>query len=350
MPLAGKTSLFKILTHAHLDAKAAHGVHIGVARVPDTRLDKLAELFKPRKVTHAAVEYVDVGGLVKDRAKDANYLAQLREVDALAHVVRVFEDPAVPRASGRIDPLDDIQGVELELMLNDLEQVSRRIDRLEKDLKKKKEVVLEHELALLNRCRVALEAETPLRQLEFLPDERKVMTSFMFLSWKPMLYVLNVGDAEAAEVDRAAEKHGLAELGKRTGTALVAICGKVEAELAELEDAEAAELMAAYELKESGLDRLIHATYRLLGLISFFTTGEPECRAWTIEQGTPAVKAAGAVHTDIERGFIKAEIVRWDHLLAAGTLAGARERGQVKLEGKEYVVQDGDVILFRHSG
>lgn len=350
LPLAGKTSLFKILTHAHLDAKAAHGVHIGVAHVPDPRLDKLAELFKPRKVTHAAVEYVDIGGLVKDRAKDANYLAQLREVDALAHVVRVFDDPAVPRASGRIDPLDDIQGVELELMLNDLEQVSRRIDRLEKDLKKKKEVALEHELALLNRCRTALEAETPLRQLEFHPDERKVMTSFMFLSWKPMLYVLNVGDAEAETVDQAAEKHGLADLANRPGTALVAVCGKVEAELAEMEDAEAAELMAAYGLKESGLDRLIHATYRLLGLISFFTTGETECRAWTIERGTPALKAAGAIHTDIERGFIKAEIVRWDHLLAAGTLAAARERGQVKLEGKEYVVLDGDVILFRHSG
>jgi len=165
-----------------------------------------------------------------------------------------------------------------------------------------------------------------------------------------MLYVLNVGDAEAAEVDQAAEKHGLAELANRPGTALVAVCGKVEAELAELEDAEATELMAAYGLKESGLDRLIHATYRLLGLISFFTTGEAECRAWTVEHNTSAVKAAGAVHTDMERGFIKAEVVRWDHLLAAGSLAAARERGQVKLEGKEYVVQDGDVILFRHSG
>jgi hypothetical protein len=271
-------------------------------------------------------------------------------VDALAHVVRVFEDPAIPPASGRVDPLGDIQGVELELMLNDLEQVSRRIDRLEKDLKKKKEVALEHELALLNRCRAALEAETPLRQLDFHPDERKVMTSFMFLSWKPMLFVLNVGDAEAGEVDHAAEKHGLTELANRPGTALVAVCGKVEAELAELDEAEAAEMMAAYGLKESGLDRLIHATYRLLGLISFFTTGATECRAWTIERGTTAVKAAGAVHTDMERGFIKAEVVHWEHLLAAGSLAAARERGQVKLEGKEYVVEDGDVILFRHSG
>jgi hypothetical protein len=351
LPLVGKTSLFRILTHAHLDAKTAHApVHIGVARVPDPRLDQLAALYKPRKVTHAAVEYVDVGGLAKDRARDSAYLAQLREVDALAHVVRVFDDPSVPLPSGRVDPLGDIQGVELELMLNDLEQAARRIERVERDLKKKKDAALEHELHLLARCRAALEKEQPLRELEFSPDERKILTSFMFLSWRPMLYVLNVGDTEAADIDRVAEAHNLAELAQRRGTALVGICGKIEAELAELDDAEAREMMAAYGLKESGLDRLLHATYRLLGLISFFTCGDAECRAWTVERGTTALKAAGAVHTDIERGFIKAEVVRWDHLLAAGSLAAARERGQVKLEGKEYVVEDGDVILFRHSG
>jgi GTP-binding protein YchF len=351
LPQVGKTSLFKILTHAHLDAKAAHAaVHVGVARVSDPRLDKLAELYKPRKTTHAAVEYVDVGGLVKDRTKDAAHLAPLREVDALAHVIRLFDDPSVPLASGRIDPLSDIQSVELELMLTDLEQIERRVERIERDLKKKREPGLEHELHLLTRCRTAIEAEKPLRELEFSPDERKMLTSFMFLSWRPMLYVLNVGESEAGELERAAEKHGLAELAKRPGTALVAICGKVEAELAELDDAEAAEMMAAYGLHESGLDRLIHATYALLGLISFFTCGDPECRAWTIERGTNAVKAAGAIHSDIERGFIKAEVVRWDHLLDAGSLAAARERGQLKIEGREYIVQDGDVILFRHSG
>jgi len=351
LPQVGKTSLFKILTHVHLDAKAAHApTHIGVARVPDERLDKLAALYKPKKTTHATIEYVDVGGIVKDRARDSALFTQLREVEALAHVVRVFDDPAVPHPAGSIDPLRDVQNLELELMLTDLDQITRRIERLEKDLKKKKDPVLEHELALLTRCRAAIEAEKPLRELEFHTEDQKILTSFMFLSRRPMLYVLNLGDEEVAELDQAVEKHSLGALAARPNTAVVPVCGRIEAELADLEDAEAAELLAAYGLKEPGLDRLIHATYRLLGLISFFTTGDPEVRAWTIRRGTTAVKAAGTVHSDFERGFIKAEVVRWDDLLAAGSLGHAREHGKVKLEGKEYVVEEGDVILFRHSG
>ena len=351
LPQVGKTSLFKILTHVHLDAKAAHApTHIGVARVPDERLDKLAALYKPKKTTHATIEYVDVGGIVKDRARDSALFTQLREVEALAHVVRVFDDPSVPHPAGSIDPLRDVQNLELELMLTDLDQITRRIDRLEKDLKKKKDPVLEHELALLTRCRAAIEAEKPLREVEFHTEDQKILTSFMFLSRRPMLYVLNLGDEEVAELDQAVEKHSLGALAARPNTAVVPVCGRIEAELADLEDAEAAELLAAYGLKEPGLDRLIHATYRLLGLISFFTTGDPEVRAWTIRRGTTAVKAAGTVHSDFERGFIKAEVVRWDDLLAAGSLGHAREHGKVKLEGKEYVVEEGDVILFRHSG
>ena len=351
LPQVGKTSLFRILTRVHLDAKAAHApTHVGVARVADARLDRLAELYKPRKTTHATVEYVDVGGLAKDRAKDSAFLMQLRDVDALAQVVRVFENPVVPHASGTIDPLRDVQNIELELMLADLEQATRRIERMEKDLKKKKDPGLEHELALLGRCRAAIEAERPLREAEFSAEEHKLLSSFMFLSQKPMLYVLNLDDDEVAEMDRALEKHNLGALASKTNTTVVPICGRIEAELAELEEAEAAELLGAYGLKESGLDRLVHATYKLLGLLSFFTCGEAECRAWTIRRGTTAVKAAGVVHSDFERSFIKAEEVRWDDLLAAGSLAAARERGRVKLEGKEYVVEDGDVILFRHGG
>ena len=351
LPQVGKTSLFKILTHAHLDAKAVHAAtHVGIARVPDARLDKLAELYRPRKLTHATVEYVDVGGLVKDRAKDSAFLTQLREVDALAHAVRVFENPAVPHAAGTIDPLRDVESLELELMLTDLDQVTRRAERVEKDLKKKADKTLEKELALLHRCRAAIEAEQPLRQLEFAAEEHKVLAGFKFLSQKPMLYVLNLSDSEVAEIDRAVERHNLGALVPRLNTTVVPVCGRVEAELADLDDAEAAQLITSYGLKESGLDRLIHANYKLLGVISFFTCGEPECRAWTIRRGTTAVKAAGGIHSDIERGFIKAEVVRWDDLLAAGSLTAARERGQVKLEGKEYVVEEGDVILFRHSG
>ncbi len=351
LPQAGKTSLFRILTRAHLDAKAAHApIHVGVARVADARLDHLGELYKPRKVTHATVEYVDVGGLVKDRAKDAAFLTQLRDVDALAQVVRVFENPAVPHASGTSDPFRDVQNIELELMLADLEQATRRIERLEKDLKKKKDPELEHELALLARCRAAIEAEHPLREAEFCAEEQKLLSSFKFLSQKPMLYVLNLGDDEVEEIGRAVERHNLAALASKPNTAVVPICGRIEAELAELEDAEAAELLGAYGLKESGLDRLVQVTYKLLGLVSFFTCAPAECRAWTIRRGTTAVKAAGVVHSDFERSFIKAEVVRWDDLLAAGSPAAARERGRLKLEGKEYVVADGDVILFRHGG
>ena len=351
LPQVGKTSLFRILTRAKVDTRSAPTqMHLGIARVPDARVAKLAEAFKPKKVTYATIEYVDIGGLQKDREKNSASLVPLREADALAHVVRLFENPAVPHEAGSLDAMRDIESVEIELMLYDLEQTTKRIERVEKDLKKKKETILETELALLNRCRQALEAEKPLRELEFKPEEAKMLTGFMFLTRKPMLYVLNLGDEEAADIDRVVEKHHLEKLASKPQTAVVPFCGKIEAELAELDDAEAAEMMKAYGLAESGRDRLIEASYRLLGLLSFLTCGEPEVRAWTIERGMTAQKAAGAIHSDLERGFIKAEVVNWEDLLKAGSFGAAREKAQVRLEGKDYVVQDGDVILFRHSG
>ncbi len=351
LPQVGKTSLFRILTRARVDARMApNQAHVGMARVPDARVAKLSEVFKPKKITYAAIEYVDIGGLQKDREKNSASLVPLREADALAHVVRLFENPAVPHEAGPVDAIRDIVNVDIELILNDLEQAAKRIERLEKDLKKKKEPLLEAELQILARCRQALEAETPLRELEFKPEEQKMLTGFMFLTRKPMVYVLNLGDEEASETGRAIEKHHLEKLADKPRTAIVPFCGKIEAELAELDDAEAAEMMRAYGLGESGRDRLIQASYQLLGLISFLTCGEPECRAWTIERGMTAQKAAGAIHSDIEKNFIKAEVVNWENLLAAGSFPAARERGQARLEGKEYIVQDGDVILFRHSG
>lgn len=350
LPLVGKTSLFRILTRARVDTHSAPTqTHVGIARVPDERVAKLAEVFKPKKTTYATIEYVDIGGIQKDREKNSASLVPLREADALAHVVRLFENPAVPH-DGPLDAMRDIESVEIELMLTDLEQASKRMERLEKDLKKKKETLLETELHLLTRCRKALEEEKPLRELEFKPEEYKMLNGFMFLTRKPVLYVLNIGDEEAPEIDRIIEKHHLEKLALKPHTAVVPFCGKIEAELAELPDSEAAEMMRAYGLAESGRDRLIQASYRLLGLISFLTCGEPECRAWTIERGMTAQKAAGAIHSDIERGFIKAEVVNWEDLLKAGSFPAARERGQVRLEGKEYIVQEGDVILFRHSG
>ncbi len=351
LPQVGKTSLFRILTRARVEAHGSPSqAHLGIARVPDARVAKLAEVFKPKKITYATIEYVDIGGLQKDREKNSASLVPLREADALAHVVRLFENPAVPHEGGSLDAMRDIENVDLELILTDLEQASKRIERVEKDLKKKKEPVLEAELNLLMRCRQALESEKALRELEFKPEERKMLTGFMFLTRKPMLYVLNIGDEEAPEIDRIVEKHHLEKLTSKPGTAVVPFCGKIEAELAELDEAEAAEMMRAYGLKESGRDRLIQASYRLLGLISFLTCGEPECRAWTIERGMTAQQAAGAIHSDIEKNFIKADVVNWENLLAAGSFAAARESAQVRLEGKEYIVQDGDVILFRHGG
>jgi GTP-binding protein YchF len=351
LPQVGKTSLFRILTRARVEAHGSPShAHLGIARVPDARVAKLAEVFKPKKITYATIEYVDIGGLQKDREKNSASLVPLREADALAHVVRLFENPAVPHEGGSLDAMRDIENVDLELILTDLEQATKRIERVEKDLKKKKEPVLEAELSLLTRCRQALESEKALRELEFKPEERKMLTGFMFLTRKPMLYVLNIGDEEAPEIDHIVEKHHLEKLASKPGTAVVPFCGKIEAELAELDDAEAAEMMRAYGLKESGRDRLIQASYRLLGLISFLTCGEPECRAWTIERGMTAQQAAGAIHSDIEKNFIKADVVNWENLLAAGSFAAARERAQVRLEGKEYIVQDGDVILFRHGG
>ena len=351
LPLVGKTSLFRILTRARVESRTApNQAHVGIARVPDARVGKLSEVFKPKKITYATIEYVDIGGIQKDREKNKASLVPLREADALAHVVRLFEDPAVPHEAGSIDALRDIVSVDLELILNDLEQAAKRIERIEKDLKKKKDPLLEAELQLLNRCRAALEAETPLRELELKPEEQKMITGFMFLTRKPMLYVLNLGDEEATEIDRAVEKHHLEKLASKPQTAVVPFCGKIEAELAELDDAEAAEMMRAYGLAASGRDRLIQGTYQLLGLISFLTCGEPECRAWTIRRGMTAQEAAGAIHTDIQKNFIKAEVVNWEDLLKAGSFAAAREKAQVRLEGKEYIVQDGDVILFRHGG
>lgn len=348
LPQVGKTTLFRILTKANVEAKGGQSTHVGVAKVPEPRLVELAKLYNPKKITYATVQYVDLPGVQKERMRES--LATLRDVDAIAHVIRVFDDPSVPHSEGSIDPLRDVTNLDLELILSDHEQISKRLERVEKDLKKKKEPFLEHEKGVLEKCKGHLEAEKPLRELELTPEERKPISGFLFLSQRPMLYVLNLGDDEAAEMDKAIEKHQLGALQGRPNTAVVAVCGRLEAELAEMDEKEAAELLASYGLKEPGLNRMIRATYDLMGLFPFFTAGEPEVRAWTIRKGSTAVKAAGEIHSDIEKGFIRAEVVQCDDLLAAGSIAAAKEKAQVRLEGKEYIVKEGDVILFRHSG
>ena len=324
--------------------------HVGVATVPDPRLDELSKIFNPKKTSHATVEYLDVAGLVKGESKDATYLGNLRNVDALVHVVRVFADESISHVEGSIDPKRDIANVELELLVSDLSIVEKRLDRLEKDIKKQKSAVLEKELELLKRCKLCLEEEKPLRGLELDSDEKKILRGFMFLSEKPILHVLNLSDGDSNKIDQIISAFQLGAISSQVNVGVTAVCGKVEAELAELSGEDAELFLADYGLKESGLDRLIRVTYQLLGLISFFTVGDDECRAWTIQQGTTALKAAGVIHSDIERCFIRAEVVPCDKLLELKSLTAARDKGLLRMEGKGYLVQDGDVINFRHSG
>ena len=349
---SGKTTLFQILTHAHAGARgtARAEAHVGIAHVPDARLDRLTAMYNPKKTVHASVEYVDTPGSVIEVARTGSQAQSLREVSALAHLVRAFEDQAVAAEGGSVDPKRDIENVELELILSDLAVVEKRLERLDKDIKKQKNPALEKEFQVLHAAKATLEKQTPLRELELSAEDERAIRGFTFLSQKPVLYVVNLGEADAARADAAEEFAVAAGLKQRRHTSVSAICGKVEAELAELGDADAAEFMASYGLKESAISRLVRSSYSLLGLISFFTVGEDECRAWTIRAGSTALEAAGEIHTDIQRGFIRAEVVRYEDLMAAGSLAEARNRGTLRLEGKEYVVEDGEVVHFRHSG
>ncbi len=354
LPQVGKTSLFKILTkarveeHGHANPREAH---IGVARVPDQRLEKLSALYSPKKTTFASVEFVDVAAIGQEALKETAYLTNLRNVDALIHVLRVFEDESIAH-EGPLDPLRDAKNVEFDLMVSDLGQVEKRMERVEKDMKKARTGELEREQALLVRSKESLEKEIPLRELEMTAEEKKLIRGFMFLSQKPILYVLNVSESATlgADLESAVSRYNLDALAHRPNAGATAICGKVEAELAEMDDTEAADFLESYDLHESGLVRLIRKSYELLGLISFFTAGEDECRAWTVPVGAKAPQAAGVIHTDLEHHFIRAETIRWDNLLAAGSEAAARAKGTLRLEGKEYVVHDGDVLHIRHSG
>ena len=350
LPMTGKTSLFTILTGVHEAARlGSMAVRAGVATVPDARLETLAELFNPPKITHAVVEYVDTPPLSKEALRDPGVLASLRVADAFAHVLRLFEDPSVPHEAGSVDPLRDLENADLELILSDLMVVEKRMERLDKDRKKVKAPELDREFEALERFKAALEANRPLRELELSEEEEKRTRGFQFLSQKPMLYVLNLGEADAARLHEIEAEYRSGPLAGRAGTAVTAICGKIEAELAELSGEEASEYLASYGLKESGLERLIAATYSLLGLMSFLTAGETEVRAWTIPMNSTAVKAAGAIHTDFEKKFIRAEVVNWRALIEHGGYPGVREKGLLRLEGKEYIVRDGDVLVIRHG-
>jgi ribosome-binding ATPase len=350
LPMVGKTSLFTILTGVHESTRVGTmEARVGVTKVPDARLDALAKIFSPPKITHATVEYLDFPAISKEALRDPSYLASLRVVDALAHVLRVFESDTVPHEKGSVDPLRDFEDVEMELVLSDLVVVEKRMERLDKDRKKIKSPDLDKEFVLLERLKAELEANRPLRALDFSDEDEKRIRGFQFLSLKPMLCVLNIGEADASRMHAVEEEYRKGLLAGRARTAVTAICGKIEAELAELSPEEVREYLASYGLKESGLERLISATYALLGLMSFLTAGETEVRAWTVPMNSTAVKAAGAIHSDFEKKFIRAEVVNWKALIEHDGYPGVREKGLLRLEGKEYIVKDGDVLVIRHS-
>jgi GTP-binding protein YchF len=352
-PSSGKTSLFQLLTSLK-DAPARGGkadANVGVARVPDERLDEMTALFNPRKRVPATVEFADIAGAAGAKAGAQALLdvAPFRNADALLHVVRMFRDPSVPHPAGSVDAARDVRAMEDEVILADLGVAERRLERLERDIKKTNTPELRKEQEILQRCRAALEAGKPLRALELAADDAKRLRGFQFLSAKPLLIVLNLDEADLARAQDAVKLAGIEDFLTGAATRAVPICAKIELEIAQLDEGDRAAFMADLGLHESGLDRVIRASYDLLGYISFFTVGEDECRAWSIPRDTPAVLAAGEIHRDISRGFIRAEVVRYEHLLARRTLAACRDHGELRLEGKEYIVLDGDVINFRHA-
>jgi hypothetical protein len=351
-PKVGKTTLFNILTGAHAAADRYSGgrgqMNIGVARVPEPRLDRLTAMFRPKKTTYAHIDFVDAAAVEKGEREGVS-IVELRNVDAIAHVVRAFRDPTLPHAEGTIDPRRDIDTMETELILADLEVAQRRVERLELNIKKMKNKDDQAELPIVRRCLEALEKEIPIRQLDLPEDDFRKIRGFAFLTAKPLLAIVNLDEADVGRIADFPQGFDLDRWIGRPHTALCPISAKVEEEIARLEEADAKVFLQDLGLQEPAKDRLLRAAFGLLGLIQFFTAGEDECRAWPIRRGTRAPRAAGTIHSDFERGFIRAEVVAYDHLVAAGGFAPAREKAQLRSEGRDYVVQDGDVINFRFN-
>ena len=357
LPNVGKSTLFNSLTKAGAESAnypfCTIDPNVGVVTVPDERLKLLGDFYHSKKVTPAVIEFVDIAGLVKGASKGEGlgnqFLANIREVDAIVHVVRCFEDPNVIHVDGSIDPIRDIETINLELVFSDLEILERRIAKVTKTARMDKEAA--KELDFLQKIKAHLEDGKLAITMELeTEDEEAWMGTYNLLTWKPVIYAANVAEDELAD-DGASNPHvkAVKDYAVQQNSEVFVICAGIEEEISELDDDERKMFLEDLGLTESGLEKLVRASYRLLGLMSFLTSGEDETRAWTIKIGTKAPQAAGKIHSDFERGFIKAEVVNYQDLLDCGSYAGAREKGLVRMEGKEYVVQDGDVILFRFN-
>lgn len=356
LPNVGKSTLFNAITNA--TAQAANypfctiEPNVGIVTVPDERMDKLAEMYHPKKFTPAVIEFVDIAGLVKGASKGEGlgnkFLSHIREVDAIVHVVRCFENSDIVHVDGSIDPARDIETINLELILSDIDMVKRRLDRATKALKGDKK--MQSEVDFLKRLLDSLNAGIPARAVETNEEEKVILNETFLLSSKPVIYACNMSEEDfAGGFENNARYNAVKEIAEKEGAETLAICAALESEISGLEPDEKAMFLEELGLEQSGLDRLIKKCYSLLGLISYLTAGEPEVRAWTIKKGTKAPQAAGKIHSDFERGFIRAEVVSFDDLVACGSMAAVKEKGLLRSEGKEYVMNDGDVVLFRFN-
>ena len=355
LPNVGKSTMFNAITNAGAECAnypfCTIEPNVGVVPVPDERLDNLTKMYNPQKTTHAVIEFVDIAGLVKGASKGEGlgnkFLSHIREVDSIVEVVRCFEDPNVVHVDGSINPLRDIETINLELIFADIETVDKRIEKTIKMLKADKKY--QEELDLFKKIKTVLEEGKSARTIDFTDEEKELMKDTYLLTTKPILYIANVSEEQLSDAENDANVKAVAEYAKSENSKVIPLCVKIEEELSGLDDNDKKEMLEALGLNESGLDKVIKESYDLLGLMSFLTAGEPEVRAWTIKKGTKAPQAAGKIHSDIERGFIKAEVVSYNDLIREGSMVAAKEKGLVRSEGKEYVMQDGDIVLFRFN-
>ena len=355
LPNVGKSTMFNSITKAGAECAnypfCTIEPNVGVVAVPDERIDKLAEMYNPQKVTKAVVEFVDIAGLVKGASKGEGlgnkFLSHIREVDAICQVVRCFEDGNVIHVDGNVNPLRDIETINLELIFADMETLEKRLDKAKKNLKSDKKY--QAEIELIEKIKSNLEKGISARAIEYNEEEKEMLKEMFLLTSKPIIYIANISEEQIGNAENESMVQAVKEYAVKENAEVIPLCVKIEEELSGLEDDDKKEMLEALGLEESGLDKLIKRSYDLLGLMSFITAGEPEVRAWTIKKGTKAPKAAGKIHSDIERGFIKAEIVSYDDLIREGTMVAAKEKGLVRQEGKDYIMQDGDIVLFKFN-